>query len=77
MVALGALEDGDPRQPRLLTVEAELGKQLPRVTDRPAPLLVMVFDVFRVLGHPGAAQFHFLSLVISSAIGRPLPSATS
>ncbi len=77
MVALGALEDGDPRQPRLLAIEAELGKQLAGVIHRPAPLHVMVFDVFRVSGHPSAAQFHFLSPVISSAIGRPLASATS
>ncbi len=66
VVALGALEDGDPRQPRLLAVEAKLGKQLAGVIDRPAPLFVMVFNVFRVLGHPGAAQFHFLSPVISA-----------
>ncbi len=73
VIALGALEDGDPRQPRLLAVEAELGKQLAGVIDRPAPLFVMVFNVFRVLGHPGAAQFHFLSLVIS-AVSPTLPT---
>ncbi|MNP21000.1 hypothetical protein D3C76_1136030 [compost metagenome] len=55
VVTVGALEDGDPGETRLLTIQAKFGKQLARVMHRPPPLSVMVFDIFRVLGHPGAA----------------------
>ena len=44
VIAVGALENGDPGEPRLLAIEAELGKQLPRVAYRPPPLSVMVFE---------------------------------
>ena len=75
MVALGALEDGDPRQPRLLAIEAELGKQLAGVITS-LPTACHGIRCIRVWSPQAQRKFHF-SLFFIGHRRRPLASATS
>src|SRR5690606_27032783 len=52
---LALLQDRQPAQPRLEALEAELLEEAPVVAHRPAPLVVVVREVERVLARPPAA----------------------
>ena len=57
-VAVGTLENGDPGEPRLLAIQAELFKQGPTVIQGAAPLLIVIGNIDRILADPGTALLH-------------------
>src|SRR5262245_58188501 len=53
---LALAQDGEPRKPRLETLEAYLLEQTPVVRDRTAPLVVVIVTVKPVIAMPEAAR---------------------
>ena len=57
-ITVAALENGEPGEPRLLTIQTEFLEQLATIGHGPPPLGIMVGDVLGILRYPRASALH-------------------